>query len=225
MINRNLKWLLFILLSSFCSGLLAADDDFKTEDEKVFYYIGSNIGKNLVQIQLTDDELESVLRGIRDAARGQAIALDEQEIGPKIQEMAERRMGAIAAEEKQAAQGYIDEMAAKDGAITTESGIVFRELVAGTGATPTRDSTVQAHYHGTLRDGTVFDSSVQRGEPFNAPLGSVIPCWTEAITMMQEGGKAEITCPSNLAYGDRGAGTIPGGAALTFEVELISIVE
>jgi len=102
---------------------------------------------------------------------------------------------------------------------------VIRELVAGTGATPTVESVVKAHYHGTLRDGTVFDSSVERGQPFTAPLANVIPCWQEAIATMKEGGKSEITCPAEVAYGDRGAGEIPPGATLNFEVELISIEE
>jgi len=96
--------------------------------------------------------------------------------------------------------------------------------VVGTGDSPTPASTVKAHYHGTLRDGTVFDSSVDRGEPFTSTLNKVIPCWGEAIPTMKEGGKSKITCPSNLAYGDRGAGAIPPGAALTFEVELIEVV-
>lgn len=212
-------------LSLSCNALYAADDDSMTEDEKTFYYIGSNIGKNLAQVKLSDDELEFVLRGIRDAAKGNAIQLDDAVYAEKIRAIAESRMMAMAEEERAASQAYIEKMAAQDGAITTESGIVIRELVAGTGKTPVPESTVTAHYHGTLRDGTVFDSSVERGEPFQASLGSVIPCWREAMTLMKEGGKSEVTCPSGLAYGDQGAGTIPGGAALTFEVELIAIVE
>jgi len=106
----------------------------------------------------------------------------------------------------------------------TRSGIVIAEIVAGTGTSPRPDSTVTAHYVGTLRDGTVFDSSVERGQPFTQSLGSVIPCWREAIPMMKEGGKSRITCPAELAYGSEGRSGIPGGAALTFEVELIAVV-
>ena len=99
------------------------------------------------------------------------------------------------------------------------------ETKAGTGKQPTAASTVKAHYHGTLRDGSVFDSSVERGQPLEIGLNQVIPCWTEGIAMMKEGGKARLTCPSSIAYGERGSpGGIPPNAALTFEVELIEVV-
>jgi FKBP-type peptidyl-prolyl cis-trans isomerase FkpA len=199
------------------------DDEFKTEEEKTFYYMGSMIGANLMQMNLTDDELASVLRGMRDSAKGTAIKLDAQIYQAKLQELGQQRMAAVAEEEKVASSAYVEKMAAKEGAIMTDSGLVFREVVAGTGETPTADSVVKAHYHGTLRDGTVFDSSVERGQPFTAPLSGVIPCWQEAMVMMKEGGKSEVTCPANLAYGDRVTGKIPAGAALTFEVELIAV--
>ena len=93
----------------------------------------------------------------------------------------------------------------------------------GAGANPTATSTVKVHYHGTLRDGTVFDSSVQRGQPISFPLNGVIPCWTEGVQKMKVGGKAKLVCPSDTAYGDQGSGPIPGGATLLFEVELIAI--
>ena len=97
-------------------------------------------------------------------------------------------------------------------------------LTEGEGDSPTADSTVTAHYHGTLRDGTVFDSSVDRGEPLTISLGQVIPCWTEGIALMRVGGKAKLTCPSGIAYGERGQGQIAPNAALTFEVELLDII-
>jgi FKBP-type peptidyl-prolyl cis-trans isomerase FkpA len=223
--HRQINCLSAIVLLFACNAVYAADGEFKSEEDKTFYYMGSNIGLNLSRMKLSDEEIDWVLQGLRDAAKGQAIKLDDQIYTQKIQALAEQRMASGAEEEKAAAQAYLDKMAAKDGAITTESGIVFRELVAGTGETPAADSVVKAHYHGTLRDGTVFDSSVDRGEPFTASLSKVIPCWKEAMTLMKEGGKSEVTCPAKVAYGDRGAGTIPGGAALTFEVELIAVVE
>jgi FKBP-type peptidyl-prolyl cis-trans isomerase FkpA len=225
MYKRHISCLSAIILLFTCNAVYAADGELKTEEEKTFYYMGSMIGGNLKQLNLTDDELDSVLRGMRDSATGMAIELDDQIYQPKLQAMGEQRMAAAAEEEKIASQDYLEKMAAEDGAITTESGIVFRELVAGTGKTPTVDSVVKAHYHGTLRDGTVFDSSIERGEPFTAPLSNVIPCWQEAITMMKEGGKSEVTCPAAVAYGDRAAGKIPAGAVLNFQVELIAVVE
>ena len=122
------------------------------------------------------------------------------------------------------ADAYLDAMAAEDGAITTDSGLVYRELVAGEGASPNLASVVRAHYHGTLADGSVFDSSVQRGEPLVIPLNRVIKCWQEGIPMMKVGGKAKLTCPADIAYGSRAAGSIPPNSTLTFEVELLDIV-
>ena len=115
-------------------------------------------------------------------------------------------------------------MAATDGAITTDSGLVYLDLVVGEGAGPVATDTVTVHYHGTLSDGTVFDSSVERGEPASFPLNRVIPCWTEGLQLMKPGGKARLVCPSDIAYGDRGSPPrIKPGAALVFEVELLSI--
>ena len=107
----------------------------------------------------------------------------------------------------------------------SESGMIRQILVAGEGAQPEPTDEVKVHYHGTLRDGTVFDSSVDRGEPAQFPLNRVIPCWTEAVTQMKVGGKSRIVCPAAIAYGSRGMGEIPGDAALVFEVELLEIIE
>jgi FKBP-type peptidyl-prolyl cis-trans isomerase FkpA len=101
--------------------------------------------------------------------------------------------------------------------------MVYIPVAAGTGASPKATDTVNVHYHGTLRDGTVFDSSVERGEPISFPLNGVIACWTEGLQKMKVGGKAKLVCPSDTAYGDAGQGPIPGGAALVFEVELLGI--
>jgi FKBP-type peptidyl-prolyl cis-trans isomerase len=96
-------------------------------------------------------------------------------------------------------------------------------MVEGTGANPAASDTVRVHYHGTLRDGTVFDSSVDRGEPISFPLMGVIPCWTEGVQKIRVGGKAKLGCPAEIAYGESGTGPIPGGATLLFEVELLGI--
>ena len=107
---------------------------------------------------------------------------------------------------------------------TLASGLVYQSLKEGTGASPKATDTVRVHYHGTLADGKVFDSSVQRGQPAEFPLNRVIPCWTEGVQMMKVGGKAKLTCPPQIAYGARGAaGVIPPNATLTFEVELLGV--
>ena len=107
----------------------------------------------------------------------------------------------------------------------TASGLVYESLKEGTGAQPTAQSSVQVHYRGTLANGTEFDSSYKRGEPATFPLNRVIPCWTEGVAKMKEGGKAKLTCPPEIAYGARGAGSaVPPNATLTFEVELLKVV-
>jgi FKBP-type peptidyl-prolyl cis-trans isomerase FkpA len=121
-------------------------------------------------------------------------------------------------------KAYLDKAAAEPGAIRTDSGLVYRELRAGSGGSPKASDTVTVHYRGTLVDGTEFDSSYKRNEPAQFPLSQVIPCWTEGVQKMKVGGKSELVCPASIAYGDRGSPpTIPGGATLIFEVELLKI--
>ncbi|ROZ62146.1 FKBP-type peptidyl-prolyl cis-trans isomerase [Ramlibacter sp. WS9] len=108
--------------------------------------------------------------------------------------------------------------------VTTKSGLVYQSLKEGSGASPAATDTVKVHYRGTLLDGKEFDSSYKRGEPTEFPLNRVIPCWTEGVQMMKPGGKAKLTCPPAIAYGERGAGgVIPPNATLNFEVELVSV--
>ena len=142
--------------------------------------------------------------------------------GPRIQLLAQERMSAGATAEKSASDAWVAEQAGQPSAERSASGVVFIPITEGTGANPTATSTVRVHYHGTLRDGSVFDSSVDRGEPISFPLNGVIPCWTEGVQKIKVGGKAKLVCPADTAYGDQGSGSIPGGAALAFEVELLS---
>ncbi len=223
--DATLKGLCAISMLCLVGIATAADAELQTDEEKVFYYLGTALSVNLAPLNPTDEEVELIVRGLHDALAGNAIELDAEAFGLKLNEIAQERMAVSSLREEAAGREYLQQMAAEDGAIITDSGIVILELVAGTGASPAPDSTVTAHYHGTLRDGTVFDSSVTRGQPFTSSLDKVIPCWREAIPSMQEGGKSKISCPAELAYGDRGSGAIPGGAALTFEVELIDVVE
>ena len=118
---------------------------------------------------------------------------------------------------------YLDKAAAQPGAIRTASGLVYRELRSGSGGSPKASDMVTVNYRGTLVDGTEFDSSYKRNEPAQFPLSQVIPCWTEGVQRMKVGGKSKLVCPSDLAYGDQGRPSIPGGATLVFEIELLSI--
>ena len=123
------------------------------------------------------------------------------------------------------AQNAVTEAAAKEaGAVVTKTGLVYRSLKDGSGTSPTAADTVKVHYKGTFPDGKEFDSSYARGTPIEFPLGRVSPCWTEGVQRMKVGGKAKLTCPSQIAYGERGAGgVIPPNATLLFEVELLGI--
>jgi FKBP-type peptidyl-prolyl cis-trans isomerase FkpA len=121
-------------------------------------------------------------------------------------------------------KAYLEKAAAEPGAVKTASGLVYRELRAGSGGSPTARDAVTVNYRGTLVDGTEFDSSYKRNEPATFPLGQVIPCWTEGVQKMKVGGKSQLVCPASIAYGEQGSPpTIPGGATLIFEVELLRI--
>ena len=123
------------------------------------------------------------------------------------------------------AQGdVVEQAAAEKGAVKTPSGMVYRALTEGSGASPKETDVVRVHYKGTFPDGKEFDSSYKRGQPTEFPLNRVIKCWTEGVQRMKVGGKAKLTCPPSLAYGDKGAGgTIPPNATLQFDVELLAI--
>ena len=196
----------------------------ETEDQKILNALGQALGQNVVPANLSADELAFVQRGLSDAVLGLDAFVDLDEYGPQIQIFMQSRAAESAEGALALATVFMDEQAAVDGAERTESGIVIQEITAGTGSNPAAEDTVQVHYHGTLRDGTVFDSSVERGEPTTFPLTGVIPCWTEGVQRISVGGKRRLVCPPDLAYGPQGRPGIPGNAALVFEVELLDIV-
>lgn len=205
-----------------------------SEDEKLIYALGANFGERLKLYELTSKEQQILLTGVADALSGAEAKAEVANISLEINKFADKRTQAIAEKEKEGAKAYIDKMAKEEGAKVTESGIVFKEITAGDGSAPAAEDTIKVNYHGTLRDGSVFDSSIEKLDgplakdpsPMVFPLNRVIPCWTEALQMIKVGGKAKITCPSNLAYGDRGAPPkIKPGAPLTFEVELLEILK
>jgi FKBP-type peptidyl-prolyl cis-trans isomerase FkpA/FKBP-type peptidyl-prolyl cis-trans isomerase FklB len=192
---------------------------------RTIYAIGVAVSQSLSRYNLTEAEIELVKQGLSDGLTGKAD-VDVAAESANIQKMAADRGKVIAeAEEKEAAK-FIAEMAAKPGAQKFDSGLVYIETKAGEGASPTASDVVKVHYHGTLRDGTVFDSSKERNAPATFPLNRVIACWTEGVQKMKVGGTATLVCPSSIAYGERGSPPkIQPGAALAFEVELLEIQE
>jgi len=187
-----------------------------TEEQKTIYSLGLSIYKSLGRFELTPAELDLVKKAISDAA-AKKPAVDLEVYGPKIAELQRDRSS-------RASNAYLAKVAAEPGAVKTDSGLIYKELTLGTGDSPKPTDSVKVNYKGTLVDGTVFDSSYARNEPAEFPLNRVIPCWTEGVQKMKVGGKARLVCPSSIAYGDNGQPpTIPGGATLVFEVELLAI--
>jgi FKBP-type peptidyl-prolyl cis-trans isomerase FkpA len=204
----------------------AAAGDLQTDDQKVLYALGVMLGRNVANLNISPAELELVKKGLGDGATGKKPAVELEQFAPKIQAFAQSRAAAQAVAEKGKSQAFRDAAAKEAGAVTSNSGLVFTSLKAGTGKSPSPSDTVKVHYRGTLTDGTEFDSSYKRGQPIEFPLNGVIPCWTEGVQKMKVGEKAKLVCPSDIAYGDRGSPpAIPGGATLVFEVELLDIVK
>jgi FKBP-type peptidyl-prolyl cis-trans isomerase FkpA len=193
-----------------------------TDDQKTVYALGLMMGQSLAMFNLSPAEMELVKRALTDSANGKP-ALELSEWGPKIQPLATTRAAAVAVKEKASSAAYLAKAAAEPGAFKAESGMIYRELKPGTGESPKATDTVKVHYRGTLVNGTEFDSSYKRNEPAQFPLNGVIKCWTEGVQRMKVGGKSVLVCPSDLAYGDQGRPSIPGGATLIFEIELLEI--
>lgn len=214
---------LFAAFAAACANVSHAAKP-KTEEDKTFYALGLAIAQNLDRFELSAKELDMVQQGLEDGVRGKDPVVTLEEYGPKLSAMQMARAKAAADKERMESANFVADMAKRPGAQSSESGLLYIELAPGEGAQPSATDTVQVHYHGTLRDGTVFDSSVERGEPATFALNRVIACWTEGVQKMKVGGKATLVCPAEIAYGDRGAPPkIAPGAALVFEVELLGI--
>jgi len=212
----------FLLIAS--AGARGAD--LATDEQKAMYAIGVAISQSLKDISPNEAELEIIKSGITDGTLNRPLKLDPKSVAPKVQQLVQARAGVAAEKEKKAGAAFLAKAAAEPGAKKTASGAIVTTLKEGKGPSPKATDTVKVHYHGTLVDGTVFDSSVQRGQPAAFPLSNVIKCWTEGVQEIKVGGKSRLVCPANIAYGDRGSPpTIKPGATLVFEVELLEIVK
>jgi FKBP-type peptidyl-prolyl cis-trans isomerase FkpA len=207
----------------------AASPSTMSEDEKAIYALGAAMGVQAAQqikaLNLSPAEMETFKKGLAASLAGEKPPYELQQYAPRLQARAEAQAKVRAADEKQKSAAFRDGAAAEPGAVKTASGLVFRTLAAGKGASPAATDVVQVNYRGTLPDGTEFDASARHGGPATFRLNGVIPCWTEGVQRMKVGERARLVCPSEIAYGDRGSqdGSIPPGATLVFEVELLGI--
>ncbi|WP_435928031.1 FKBP-type peptidyl-prolyl cis-trans isomerase [Dryocola sp. BD613] len=201
---------------------------FDSTEAQASYGIGLQVGQQLLESGLQGLLPEALVAGLRDALEGNAPAVPVDVVHRALREVHERADAVRQERQKEmAVEGvkFLEENSKKEGVSSTESGLQFRVLTQGTGPIPSRKDHVRVHYTGKLIDGTVFDSSVQRGEPAEFPVNGVIAGWIEALTLMPVGSKWELTIPQNLAYGERGAGaSIPPFSTLVFEVELLEIL-
>jgi FKBP-type peptidyl-prolyl cis-trans isomerase FklB len=201
-----------------------------TDKEKDSYALGLNIGRGLSK-QPVELDAAAVARGLKDAMAGSKPLLTEEEVTADLKQLqdqvkkaTEAKMQELGAENQKAGAAFLAENKDKEGVVTLPSGLQYKILTQGTGPKPAATDTVVCQYKGTLLDGTEFDSSYKRGQPATFGVGRVIKGWTEALQLMPVGSKWQLFIPADLAYGDRGAGSvIPPNATLIFEVELVSI--
>ena len=225
------KLLIVLLLLIFAVANVSAEDTLKTQQEKIGYAIGMNIATNMMQ-QKVDVDADQLAAGLTAVLKGEKTVLTLEEMGEILtayqQEMQMKQMAEMAAEaakNEKISQDYFDKNAKLDGVVALPSGLQYKIIKAGEGASPKAESKVQVHYSGTLLDGTEFDSSYKRGEPASFPVNGVIAGWTEALQLMKEGAKWQLVIPSELAYAERGAPPmIPPNATLLFDVELLKIL-
>jgi FKBP-type peptidyl-prolyl cis-trans isomerase FklB len=195
-------------------------------DQRVSYGIGYNMGSGLLREGIVVVDREALVAGLTDGLAGSETRVAVADIEAAFAALRQRAAAAAAvAGEKQLAAGneYLAKNKTRPGVKVTASGLQYEVLVNGLGRKPKATDTVKVHYHGTLVDGTVFDSSVERGEPIEFALNGVIPGWTEALQLMSVGAKWKLTIPPAIGYGARGKGKIPPNAVLNFEVELLGI--
>ena len=198
----------------------------KNEDQKTLYALGRMVGqRTLPAINLTEEEAQALGAGLADQAAGKEGPVNVEEYAPKVQEFIKGRLDKENSKHKNDGTTFIENFLKEEGAMKTDSGLAYKIITPGDqAAKPGPTDEVEVHYHGTLIDGTVFDSSVERGKTISFPLNRVIPGWTEGLQLIGKGGKIKLVIPAELGYGDRGAPPkIPGGSTLIFEVELFNI--
>lgn len=210
----------------FSAPLLATAADLDTEQEQLSYIFGIQVGQGL-QSEGMDIDMDAFTSGIEDMLKGNKPQIDQataQKVVQAYQQKKQQKMAEVAAKKLKEANNFLAKNAKEDGVNVTATGLQYKIIKAGTGQSPTADDKVVAHYTGKLLDGTVFDSSHDRGEPATFPVSGVIKGWQEALPMMKEGGHWQIVVPANLAYGSQGVGNLIGpNETLMFDIELVSV--
>ncbi len=194
--------------------------------DSVSYSIGASFGMNLLQNSLTDVNQDALLAGLNAALTKEDLRIEQRAAGAIINKYIKELKEKVGEANKADGIKYLEDNKVKEGVVTTESGLQYKIITAGTGAIPTTSQKVKVHYRGTTIDGNEFDSSFKRNEPIEFPVTGVIKGWTEALQLMPVGSKWELYIPSDLAYGPRGAGANIGpNSTLIFEVELLDIID
>lgn len=207
-----------------CNSVGTMNTDLTTKMDSVSYSLGVSVANNLKTSGFETVESDAISSAFNDVFSDNDVKISEEDANALIQDYFMELSQKKSQEAVSKGQAFLDENAKKEGVVTTASGLQYQVLTEGQGAKPAASDEVTVHYHGTLIDGTVFDSSVDRGQPASFPVGGVIQGWVEALQLMNVGSKYKLFIPSNLAYGERGAGgSIGPNETLIFEVELLSI--
>lgn len=211
-----------IIIASSCGKKNSSNVKLANANDSLSYAIGLDVGSSFSQSDLKDLNLQMFLRGIQDQLDS-IPAFEEQEARQYIQSEIQKKAQAKSEVEKEAGKKFLEENKTKAGVQTTASGLQYKVISEGTGIKPTATDTVEVHYHGTLPDGTVFDSSMDRGKTVEFVLNQVIPGWTEGVQLMPVGSEYEFYVPENLGYGSQAMGKIKAYSTLIFKVQLIGV--
>jgi FKBP-type peptidyl-prolyl cis-trans isomerase FklB len=205
-----------------------SEKNLESIEQRVSYGVGRQLGDQLRNNPFKEFDVNAVQSGLADALAGNESQVSDEKLNEAfsiVSKKLQEEEQAMAKEKAAEGEKFLAENAKREEVTVTDSGLQYEVLTQGTGEKPSADSTVRVHYHGTLPDGTVFDSSYERGQPAEFPVNGVIPGWTEALQLMPVGSKWRLVIPYNLAYGERGSqGAIPPYATLVFDVELLDIL-